>query len=328
MTSDRRKNRLLLDNDIQEIENMQTIFEFQVQICSDSTQYKSPEFLLQGTDLHCKCCVILKIIDNNITFSLNIKDDYKNFYVDKLQFKEILWYNRQQNVNVSVRINKENPTLSIEGYNKGAYSNQNCKVTVTYTTKNYESINDENLTMLFNLQNMYEDEKFTDLIINVEGEEFSAHKALLIGNPVFASVLQNDMRESNENIIYIKEMDPAVFQIILRYLYLGDTGKINFKKHGVDFLINLIIATDMYQMTYLNTRLINVAIRFINLSNVIKLCRLADRFYILELKQKSMLYIRNHRKEIWDSLPFKELIKENQKLTIELLSYVMENGCP
>ncbi|XP_014614714.1 PREDICTED: ankyrin repeat and BTB/POZ domain-containing protein BTBD11-B-like [Polistes canadensis] len=327
MSSDRRKNRLLLDNDIQEIENMQTIFEFQVQICSDSTQYKSPEYVLRGTDLH--CYVKLKVTGLYVmTFFLKIKDDYKNFCVDKPRFKEILCFTRRNHFLDRVTINEENPTLSIKRYYGNIPDIGSFKVTVTYTIKCYEIITDENLTMLFNLQNMYEDKKFTDLKINVEGEEFLAHKALLIGNPVFAAILRNDMQESNENIIYIKEMDPAVFQIILRYLYLGDTGNINFKKHGVDFLINLIVATDMYQMGYLNTELIKVAIRYINLRNVIKLFILADRFSILQLKRKIMLYIRNHRKEIWDSLPFKELIKKNQKLTGELLSYIMEHGLP
>lgn len=120
-------------------------------------------------------------------------------------------------------------------------------------------------------------------------------------------------------------MDPAVFQIILRYLYLDNTGNINFKKLGEDFLINLIVATDMYQIGHFNAKLINVAIKYMNVTNVIKLFILADKFNILELKQKCMLYIRNHRKEIWESLQFQELIKENLKLTGELLSYIMKN---
>ncbi|XP_043498415.1 speckle-type POZ protein B-like [Polistes fuscatus] len=248
---------------------MKTIFEFQVKISVDVEQYKSPEFVLQGTDL---------------------QYDFNNFCDKKPRFEEILWFNVEHNYNVSVTINEENPTLPL--YFTSECMIYICKVTVSYRIKNDEIISDENLTMRSNLQNIYEDEEFTDVIINVEGEEFSAHKALLVRNPVFAAVLRNDMRESKENIIYIKEMDPAVFQIILRYLYL--------------------VATDMYQMKYLNTELINIAIRF----------------NIPEIKQKSMLYIRNHRKEIFDSLPFQELIKENQKLTGELLSYIMENGFP
>ncbi|XP_043499990.1 speckle-type POZ protein B-like [Polistes fuscatus] len=324
MSSDRRKNRLLFDNDIEKIENMKTIFEFQVTISANRIQYESPEFVLQGTDIH--CCVILKQEYDFIAFSLHIKNDFNNFCVDKPRFEKILWFNKEEHYNVSVKVNKENPTTSVDDFY--GTMDYNCKVTVTYKIKNYVSISDENLTMRSNLQNMYEDEEFTDVIINVEGEEFSAHKALLVGNPVFAAMLRNDMRESKENIIYIKEMDPAVFQIILRYLYLGNTGKINFKKLGEDFLINLIVATDMYQMKYLNTELINIAIRYINLNNVIQLLILADRFNIPEIKQKSMLYIRNHRKEIFYSLPFQELIKENQKLTGELLLYVMKNGLP
>ncbi|KAI4476294.1 hypothetical protein M0804_013710 [Polistes exclamans] len=329
MSSDRKKNPLLFNNDIQEIENGETTFEFQVKNIdsSNNNEFTSPEYVLRGTDLH--CYVKLKATSLHvITFFLNIKDDYKIVCVDNLRFKEILCFTRESICMKFATINEENPTLSIINCYENLQGISKCKVTVTYTIKYNEIISDENLTMLLNLQNMYEDEKFTDIIINVKGELFLAHKALLIGNPVFAAMLRNDMRESNENIIYIKEMDPAIFQIILRYLYLGNTGNINLKKLGEDFLINLITATDMYQMGYLNTELIKVAIRYINLSNVIKLFILADRFSILELKQKTMLYIRNHREEIWDSLPFKELIKENQKLTGELLSYVMEHGFP
>ncbi|KAI4473021.1 hypothetical protein M0804_015520 [Polistes exclamans] len=328
MSSDRKKNPLLFNNDIQEIENAETTFKFQVNFHScNNPEFTSPKYVLRGTDLH--CYVKLKVTGHNVmTFFLNFKDDYKKFCVDRPRFKEILCFTLHSNFSDRVTINEENATLSIKHYYGDIHDISDCKVTVTYTIKCYENIIDENLSMLLNLQNMYEDKKFTDLKINVEGEEFLAHKALLIGNPVFAAMLQNDMRESNENIIYIKEMDPAIFQIILRYLYLGNTGNINLKKLGEDFLINLITATDMYQMGYLNTELIKIAIRYINLSNVIKLFILADRFSILELKQKIMLYIRNHRKKIWDSLPFKKLIKENQKLTGELLSYVMEHGFP
>lgn len=176
MSSDRRKNRLLFDNDIEEVENMEIKFQFHVSFKGDITEYESPEFVLHGTDLHCH--VVVKLEDNIITFSLHINDDYKNFCVNKPWFHEIVWFTKEQGYKKSVPIIKENPTLEISKFHKTLNFYHVYVVSVRYKIKNYENTSDENLTMLFNLQNMYNDEIFTDLIINVEGEEFSAHKAL------------------------------------------------------------------------------------------------------------------------------------------------------
>lgn len=72
------------------------------------------------------------------------------------------------------------------------------------------------------LKNVFLDEKYHDITINVKGEIFKAHKVILMArSEVLSSMLTHNMAEKNSNVINIYDCEPEAFNICLLYLYSG-----------------------------------------------------------------------------------------------------------
>ena len=70
-------------------------------------------------------------------------------------------------------------------------------------------------------------ETFCDVTVAVKGEEFKAYKVILAAaSPFFLSLLENDMRERNEQRIEIRleEATASVMEDVLQYIYTGNVS--------------------------------------------------------------------------------------------------------
>ncbi|KAF7017926.1 hypothetical protein CFC21_031280 [Triticum aestivum] len=60
----------------------------------------------------------------------------------------------------------------------------------------------------------------TDVVLEVEGEAFPAHKIVLaMRSPVFKAELYGEMRAKDMSCITIGDMQPAVFEVLLHFIY-------------------------------------------------------------------------------------------------------------
>lgn len=83
---------------------------------------------------------------------------------------------------------------------------------------------------------------FTDVEFLVADRVFNAHKVIVATrSPVFQAMFLNDMIESRTNQVTIQDMDPAVFQSMLFFLY---TGKLDRSPYNEA----LYLAADRYQI--------------------------------------------------------------------------------
>ena len=93
-------------------------------------------------------------------------------------------------------------------------------------------------------------ENFCDVTVAVKGKEFKAHKPVLAAaSPFFLSLLESDMRESNEQLIRIEleQATAAVMEEVLKYIY---TGNVSVTKESCH---NLIATADYLLMPGLKT---------------------------------------------------------------------------
>ena len=59
-----------------------------------------------------------------------------------------------------------------------------------------------------------------DVTLVIKKKEFPAHKAILAArSTVFAAMFQHDMREAASNRVGIVEIEPDIFQAVLRFIY-------------------------------------------------------------------------------------------------------------
>lgn len=172
------------------------------------------------------------------------------------------------------------------------------------------------------LKTMYYDKPCTDVKINVGDKEFLAHKSILSRSPVFAAMFSHEMLENKTNIVEIKEVDPNVFEILLKFLYLGEVDEIKITESTNDFLLEIMKVADIYQMEDLKTKLADIATATINISNVINYLILADKYNISDLKKSSMLYIQKNHTKVKDTKSFENMIQRYPVLMAEVLCYL------
>ena len=87
--------------------------------------------------------------------------------------------------------------------------------------------------------------EYSDLVINVHGREFPAHKAILVTrSEVFAAMFRHSTKENLTNRIEIEDMEPEVFQELLRFIYTGRLSITTMEK----LTVGLLMAADKYML--------------------------------------------------------------------------------
>jgi hypothetical protein len=112
--------------------------------------------------------------------------------------------------------------------------------------------------LITQLEGLFNEKKFSDVIFNVHGRQFPAHKFLLAArSEVFAAMLTN----STVNQITIEEIapevSPEVFHAFLRFIYTGRMS-ITTMETSMTFGNGLFITSDKYKLDDLERLLLKV----------------------------------------------------------------------
>ena len=84
----------------------------------------------------------------------------------------------------------------------------------------------------------------SDVTFTVQGEQFKAHKAILVARSDYFSTMFNcGMTESKSNQIEIPDIEPTVFEALLKFLY----GSIPYVRESEEWM-ELLVAADKYNV--------------------------------------------------------------------------------
>lgn len=73
---------------------------------------------------------------------------------------------------------------------------------------------------------LWYDKRFTDVEVVCGSQRFQAHRAVLsAASPVFAAMLETDMKEANEQVIRIQDSEERAVQHTLEYIYTGTVAE-------------------------------------------------------------------------------------------------------
>lgn len=93
------------------------------------------------------------------------------------------------------------------------------------------------------LCDLLENEKFVDCILKIQDKEFPCHRLVLAASsPFFKAMFLSDLEESKKREIVLKDVEPGVMGMILRYLYTSD---INLTEQNVQ---DIFMVANMYQI--------------------------------------------------------------------------------
>jgi speckle-type POZ protein len=145
--------------------------------------------------------------------------------------------------------------------------------------------------ILRQLEESFEKMLFSDFTFNVRGRKFAAHKNILsMRSPVFAAMFQHPTKEMLSGNVEVEDINPDVFQELLRYLYTGLT-----RSTALDVTAPaLLVAADKYLLEDLKTRCETHLIRRMSSQNCLNMLTLTAHHPAEHLKKFAIDYFRRY----------------------------------
>ncbi|XP_038106776.1 speckle-type POZ protein B-like [Culex quinquefasciatus] len=156
---------------------------------------------------------------------------------------------------------------------------------------------------------------FSDTTLIVDGETFTVHRAILaVRSPVFAAMFEHaEMKESQKNQVTIPDIEPHVFQEVLRFIYT-DTVQ------GLDKLAHeLLAAADKYALDRLGTMCEEFLGKHLSVATVTRTLHLADMHNAKQLRHRAIQFIAKNIKAMQTS-DWKSLLANNPDVAAEMFS--------
>lgn len=93
------------------------------------------------------------------------------------------------------------------------------------------------------LCDLLENDKFVDCVLKIQDKEFPCHRLVLAASsPFFKAMFLSELEESKRREVVLKDVDPSVMGMILRYLYTSD---ISLTEQNVQ---DIFMVANMYQI--------------------------------------------------------------------------------
>uniref|UniRef100_A0A8D8B572 Protein roadkill n=1 Tax=Culex pipiens TaxID=7175 RepID=A0A8D8B572_CULPI len=135
--------------------------------------------------------------------------------------------------------------------------------------------------------------QLSDITVKVGRRTFHAHKAVLVArSTVFAAMFQHDMREAQRNEIVIPNMDPQVFEEVLRFIYTD-------KVEGLPKMAyELLEVAEKYDLARLKVICENELLTGITVNAATKTLEFADMYRAEKLKAKTLHFLNRNLRQI------------------------------
>ncbi|XP_047057558.1 BTB/POZ and MATH domain-containing protein 2-like [Lolium rigidum] len=135
-----------------------------------------------------------------------------------------------------------------------------------------------------------------DVTFEVQGEELPAHKLVLaMRSPVFKALLYGPMKEKDSNRVIIDDMQPAIFKVLLHFIYTDSLPpKMDDDLEGDDkkeVTRHLLVAADRYAMERLKLMCENILCKDLDAESVATVLALADQHSCSGLKDACIRFI-------------------------------------
>jgi speckle-type POZ protein len=145
--------------------------------------------------------------------------------------------------------------------------------------------------ILSQLEELFKKMPLSDATFNINGRKFAAHKTILaMRSEVFAAMFLHPTKEVQTGEVKVDDIDPDVFQEVLRYLYTGLT-----RSTTMDIMApELLAAADKYMLDELKTRCETHLIRKMSAKNCLDLLTLTAHHPAEHLKKFAIEYFRRY----------------------------------
>ena len=150
------------------------------------------------------------------------------------------------------------------------------------------SVVDKNMNQ--ELLDFYEASKDGEVTIVVDGFSFQAHRVFLVArSEYFRALFRSGMEEALTNRIVIEDLDPCIFEKVLRFIYSGIVPE-----NILEVALLLLPPADRFGLRGLREACESAVARYVNLENAVKLLLHAHTFSCATLKERCLAEIREN----------------------------------
>ncbi|EFX61458.1 hypothetical protein DAPPUDRAFT_69492, partial [Daphnia pulex] len=166
------------------------------------------------------------------------------------------------------------------------------------------SITSETEDLATNLAELYTSMNNSDVIFAVGNKEFPAHKAIVgARSPVFTAMFQHDMTEAALNRVEIVDIEPEIFQAVLRFIY---TDQVNLTNENSTALL---AASNRYFLNLLKWKCEMFLAQDLSVNNCCERLMLADTHDASNLKKVAGNVIRKSSAALKKTESWKKMMK-------------------
>jgi len=160
--------------------------------------------------------------------------------------------------------------------------------------------------------------KEDDVSFIVYGKEMKAHKAIVSArSPVFAAMVESGMKESVENRVKIDDIEPGIFEALLRFIY---TDRVDLTQVDVE---DLLVAANKYMLPLLKLECQKNLAERLTTENCVGMLVLADLHNCVHLKRSAVRFILRNRDGVLQSDHWKDLKQSRPDLAIDVLESIL-----
>ena len=172
--------------------------------------------------------------------------------------------------------------------------------------------------MFQTLNKMRENQSYTDVILRVKGKSFHSHKVVLAASSrYFDAMFSAGMKESSQTEVELKEDDltEEAFELLLNFIYSS------FLQLTESNVLDILEAADHLQILSVVSKcslyiVNNLSEEKFDLETRLKICRVADRHNLTELREESLHALALKFGEICEEKAFMENITSDELLLL------------
>ena len=173
--------------------------------------------------------------------------------------------------------------------------------------------------LVIHLEQLFDGMKFTDVVFNIGTRQFPAHKSIMAArSEVFAAMFQHPTTENLTNQVIIEDIEPDVFQEMLRFIY---TGRLNLATMKI-MAVGLLIAADKYLLIKLKTVCEKYLLRQMSPVNCVELILRNDLLnppeHLKKSIKKAAQCFQRLQSEVMATAKWEKMEEENPKLLFKI----------
>jgi speckle-type POZ protein len=163
----------------------------------------------------------------------------------------------------------------------------------------------------------------SDVYFDVGDREFKAHKSILaLRSPVFAAMFEHPTKEKLTNRVVFEDIEPDVFQELLRFIY---TGRLSLSTMNV-MATEILAAANKYLLDQLKIECENHLIYRMSADNCLEILLLQDKNHpSYYLRKEAAKFFRSRPDKVMATDRWKEEKEKNPTLLCDIQEFVFRS---